>query len=159
MAQARASRRRSSARLPNADHAFTVSEESRCYGRLMPLLRTILLALLGLALPLGLALAVYLSSAGTISAAPVGLPPVAETIAKPTPRPKADDTKTKPKKQAQSGTTTSSGGTTTVDDHGGLRGSDDGGSSGSGSSGSGSDSSGSSGSSGSGSSGSGFGDD
>jgi hypothetical protein len=121
----------------------------------MSLLRTTLLALLGLALPVGLALAVYLSSAGTITAAPVALPPAAgETIAQPSERPKRRETKRDPSQATQP-----SGGTSTVDDHGGATttdnhggnsgpgGGDDSrsGSSGSGSSGSGSSGSGSSG--------------
>jgi uncharacterized membrane protein YgcG len=141
-------------RLSNPDHGFNVSEDKRCYGRRMALLRTTLLALLGLALPVGLALAVYLSSADTITAAPVALPPAAETIAQPSARPNAQPKRVTKKDRSQ--TTQPSGTTSTVDDHGGATSTDGlGGNSGPGGGG---DSSGS-GSSGSGSSGSGSSDD
>ena len=139
----------------------------------MPALRTILLAAVGLALPAGLAVAVYLSSAGTIAASPSRPALAGQTIAKGVrPAKRAPHRPKRERKQPQagaqtddrggssSGSTSSSSGRTTVDDHGG-----DSGSSGSsassgspGSSGS-SGSSGPSGSSGSGSSGSGSGDD
>jgi hypothetical protein len=109
-----------------------------------------MLAVVGLALPVGLALAVYLTSAGTIAATPASLPPSAVTIAQPSAAAKAQmngQTKKAESKKPQSSRT----GTTSVDDNGGTTSTDDhGGNSGPGggddSSGSGSGSSGSSGS-------------
>ena len=60
-------------------------------------MRTFVLALVGLALPVGLALAVYLSSAGTIAAAPASLPPSAVTIAQPSAAVKEAAKKKQPK--------------------------------------------------------------
>jgi hypothetical protein len=108
--------------------------------------RTLLVALVGIALPIGLALAVYLSSPGTIAANPVSLP--ASALAQGSPAALKDDSKpkTKSRKHDHEQGTTASSGTTTTDDHGGSSGgSDD--HSGSGSSGS--DSNSGSGSSGS----------
>jgi hypothetical protein len=126
-------------------------------------LRTALLAFAGLVLPVGLALAVYLSSAGTIAAEPVSLPLSSETIAQPSTPAKAPADKRparKPKTQSTSGTTTGDdgGGTTTDDRSGGGGGGDDNSGAGSSDSGSGSNNSGP-GSGSSGSSGSGSGDD
>jgi hypothetical protein len=112
-------------------------------------LRNVLAAIVGLMLPIGLALAVYFASAGAIAATPEPLQVSAEPIAQPSSR-----AKEMPKKQASkerkrsadgasSGGTTTSG-TTTLDDDGGTRtGSEDNSGPGSSNSGSGSDDSGS----------------
>ena len=143
------------ARLPIVDRGFTVSEERGCYGRGMRSLRNVLAAIVGLMLPIGLALAVYLASAGAIAATPEPLQISAERIAQPS----SGGVKETPKKQARkerkrSADGSAASGTTTVDDHGGVvepgddnggtsTGSDDNSGSGSSNSGSGSDDSGS----------------
>jgi hypothetical protein len=117
-------------------------------------LRTVLLAFAGLALPVGLALAVYLSSAGTIAATPASLDISAERIAQPSSPRKASALKRDEAKKdkgtagtttaetSHSGTTTDDDGDgTSTEDNSGPGGGDDSGpsdSSGSGSSGSGS---------------------
>jgi hypothetical protein len=129
-------------------------------------IRPLLLAFVGLCLPLGLALAVYLTSARSLAAPPpIGAVPT--QIAKASPKAPTATSKAKKREdrsgncdeaehasdpECTGGTATSGGGSTGSDDSSGS------GSSGSGSSGSGSDDSsgsGSSGSSGSGSGGSG----
>jgi hypothetical protein len=99
-------------RLPIAEPAFTVSEPGGWYGRYMRSLRTFLVALAGLALPVGLALAVYFSSASTIAATPVALPPSAIGTADP------EALKVKPKPDKKHDDKTGAG--TTTDDHGGA---------------------------------------
>jgi hypothetical protein len=123
-------------------------------------LRTVLLTLAGLALPVGLALAVYLSSAGTIAARPASLPVASETIGHPSHPAKERANKRredKPKSDSTTGATTDDHGGTTTEDRSGSGGDDNSGPGSSGS-GSGSDNSGP-GSTSSGSSGSGSGDD
>jgi hypothetical protein len=114
--------------------------------------------LAGLALPVGLALAVYFSSAGAISATPVSLPVSAERIAQPSPSTKWLESirrVNEPGEGSHAGATRTGddgGGTSTEDRSGSDANSGPSGSSGSGSSrsdssGPGSGSSGSSGSS------------
>jgi hypothetical protein len=76
----------------------------------MPL-RTALLAVAGLVLPVGLGLAIYFSSAGAIGASPPALP-ASLTVG----RPAATTTAQERKKKRDRPATTA---TTTVDDHGG----------------------------------------
>ena len=73
------------------------------------------MAVVGISLPVGLALAVYLSSASTISATPVSLPASAIGTADP----QALAPKDKPKPQKKTRDEKSSSGTTT-DNHGGT---------------------------------------
>jgi hypothetical protein len=128
-------------------------------------LRTALIALVGLALPIGLALAVYFASAGTIAATPASID-VTTRIGQPGSDENSDSRREKREKERPEGGTTTSG-TTTREDISGpcdeaehaddprCSGSGDGDNSGSGSSNSGSGSS----NSGSGSSNSGSGGD
>jgi hypothetical protein len=91
-------------------------------------LRTVLTAIAGLALPVGLALAVYFASAGTIAATPASVDVSAQRIAQPS-SPKAEKRETRKERNSDSdsGTTTSDdhgGETEPRDDHGGSSGSD-----------------------------------
>jgi hypothetical protein len=77
-------------------------------------LRTALIALVGLALPIGLALAVYFASAGTIAATPASID-VTTRIGQPGSDDNSDSRREKREKERpESGTTTS--GTTTSED-------------------------------------------
>jgi hypothetical protein len=93
-------------------------------------MRTLLAALLGIALPIGLVLAVYLSSASTIAANPVSLP--ASALAKGNPAALKDDSSARSERhekrhrhRGHQGTAPSG---TTTDDRGGSSGSGDSGS-------------------------------
>ena len=107
----------SARRLPIADPGFTDSEDGRCYVQSMRRVTTVLVALAGLALPVGLALAVYLSSASTIAATPASVP--VATQGKADPKALDDDSKKSEKKKDDRKSDDSSSGTTTGDDHGG----------------------------------------
>ena len=81
-------------------------------------LTTILVAIAGLALPVGLALAVYLSSASTIAATPVSLP--ASALGKADPKALSQTAAPRHKKRHHHASGTATGGTVTgADDHGG----------------------------------------
>jgi hypothetical protein len=104
--------------LPNVDRCFTVSEEGDCYGRVVRSLRTVVVAIAGLALPVGLALAVYLASAGTIAARPPAVDFSGQQIGQPSAPDKAAKKPSAPRMEKAAGTGTGTSATGTTEDHG-----------------------------------------